>query len=119
MNAMNIRFSNHALLATLTSLVLTLGAGSALAGGKATGSLPSITLKYDAIEASTPAGAEALYKRIRFAAARVCDRYDNPELARRIPWQRCQAQVVANAVAAVHQPVLTALHNRSAGEPRG
>jgi len=119
MNAVNNRGSKHAFLSVAAGLVLSLGAGAALAGGTATDSLPSVTVKYDAVEAATRAGAEKLYKQIRVAAATVCERYATQELARRLPWQKCYQQVVANAVSAVHQPELTALHNRTTSEPRG
>lgn len=117
MNAVNM--TKHTLISALAGLAL-LGTGMAVAAQPQADSLPSITVKYDAIELATTSGAVALYRRIRSAAAKVCERYESQELVRRTPWQKCYSQVVANAVAAVHQPTLTALHEfRGAIEPRG
>ena len=117
MNAMNI--TKHPFLSAVAGLALVVSTGASVAADRQGESLPAITLKYDAVEAATPAGAEKLYKQIKQAAANVCERYESQELVRRMPWQKCQAQVIANAVAAVHQPELTALHDRSTVEPRG
>ena len=119
MNTVNNRGSKYAILSAAAGLVLLLGTGAALAGGTTTDSLPSVTVKYDAAEAATPAGAKKLYNQIKVAAATVCERYETQELVRRLPWQKCYSQVVSNAVSAVHQPELTALHIRTPSEPRG
>jgi len=103
-------------LSVLTSLAL--ASGASLAAGTQTGSTaPVITVKYDPVDAATPAGAQALYKRIKAAASKVCAPYESRELPRQVVWQKCYATAVTRAVAAVHQPVLTALHERS-GEGR-
>jgi UrcA family protein len=120
MNAQNFRGMKNTLIAALAGLSLTVMTGIAVAAARQADSLPAITVKYDAVAATTPAGAEALYKKIKSAAARVCERYESQELVRRTPWQKCYSQVVESAVAAVHQPVLTALHeNNVSTNPRG
>jgi UrcA family protein len=119
MNTVNNFGSKHAILSVAAGLALSLCTGAAWAGGTTTDSLPSVTVKYDAVQAATPVGAEKLYKQIKVAAATVCERYASQELVRRLPWQKCYSQVVSNAVSAVHQPELTALHSRTTSEPRG
>ena len=120
MNTLNIRASKSTWLTTLAGLSLAFGAGTTVAEQGTTDTLPAITVEYVALDLATPAGAEALYKRIKAAAAKVCERYENRELAKRAVAQKCYSQSIANAVAAVHQPTLTALHeSRSTTDPRG
>jgi len=120
MNAQNFRGMKNTVIAALAGLSLTVMTGIAVAAERQADSLPAVTVKFDAVEAATPAGAEALYKRIKSAAGRVCERYESQELVRRSPWQKCYTQVVKNAVAAVHQPALTALHESNVPtDPRG
>ena len=83
MNTLNIRASKSTWLTTLAGLSLAFGAGTTVAEQGTTDTLPAITVEYVALDLATPAGAEALYKRIKAAAAKVCERYENRELAKR------------------------------------
>ena len=114
MNALKIRGSKRLWLPTAVALGLAASVAASAAEP------PSITLKYEADDLVTTAGAEALYKRIRVAARQVCSPYSGEDLLRWSRWKRCYRQAVGNAVAAVHQPTLTALHaGRFNIEPRG
>src|SRR5262245_5863492 len=118
MNALNTRAMNRfGLPALATVLLASAGPVSVAAPPVANGS-PIITVKYDPSEAATPAGAQALYTRIKAAATNACDPYESRELVRHVVWQKCYSAAVTRAVAAVHQPILTALHERS-GDGRG
>lgn len=120
MNALKIRTSKSIWLPALAALSLAFGAGTTVAEPGTTDAPPAISVEYVALDLATPAGAEALYTRIKAAAAKVCERYENRELAKRVVWQKCYSQSIANAVAAVQQPTLTALHERrSTTDPRG
>jgi UrcA family protein len=119
MNTEKIR-GLKSILATLTTLAYLAGANLAMAETGMDHGAPAINVKYDPVTAATPAGAEALYKRIEGAASKVCERYESRELARHAVWQKCYAQTIANAVASVRQPALTALHaSRTATNTRG
>lgn len=71
----------------------------------------SQAVSYADLDLSKPAGAQTLYKRIQKAARRVCGPVDNytfitPAKA----FRQCYEQSIAEAVAQVDRPSLTALH---------
>jgi UrcA family protein len=73
--------------------------------------LPQVTVSYADLDLSKPAGAQTLYKRIKSAASRVCGaggRYTH--LEGRKAWRNCYDTAIANAVAQIDRPTLTALH---------
>jgi UrcA family protein len=99
--------------ATLASAacLLTVGAASA-----AEALVTHITVSCRDLDLSTAAGTQTLYIRIQRAAGEVCDhpghlepQYDYLERAIRL----CRQQAIADAVANVHSPLLTALYNKS------
>ena len=118
MNAVKNSGTQNTLLSTLAGLVLVVGAGIATADTDPTNGQPRITVKYVATDLTSKAGAEALYKRIQDAAKKVCEDYKSDELVRQVVWQKCYSVVVENAVTAVHQPILTALHESRASTSR-
>jgi UrcA family protein len=69
------------------------------------------TVSYADLDLSKPAGAQTLYKRIKGAAARVCGSHGRyTTLEPRSVWHKCFDTAVANAVAQIDRPTLTALH---------
>ena len=74
----------------------------------------SITVKFADLDASKPAGAHVLYKRIRVPALGACSYYwfetDAAEA-------RCVHDAIANAVTKINQPQLSAVFNASYKTP--
>jgi len=68
----------------------------------------SINVKYADLNIANPPGAAVLYERIRTAASSACNYFwfktDADEA-------RCVQQTIANAVAKVNQPALSAVYN--------
>jgi UrcA family protein len=76
-------------------------------------SVRSLTVSFADLDLSRAAGAQALYKRIKFAARRVCGSQGNyASLAAQSAWRKCYDTAVANAVAEVDRPSLTALYKQ-------
>jgi len=77
-------------------------------------------VSYADLDLSKPAGAQTLYKRIKAAARHVCgpaDQYTfvTPPAA----FRECFEKAVADAVAQVDRPSLTALHREETRTARG
>ncbi len=70
----------------------------------------SVTLQYLNRDLDTPQGASILYRRIRAAATRVCGPLESRALERKVLWDQCFNNAVANAVSAVHSETLSAYH---------
>jgi UrcA family protein len=76
----------------------------------------SVTVSYGDLNISSPAGATVLYGRIKRAAGLVCGTGPNPaEMGRHLIWRACVDGAVADAVATVGSPRLTALHAKTTG----
>lgn len=77
-------------------------------GGSVTVSSVSVTVKFADLKISNPSSALVLYERIRAAAHNACSYYwfktDADEA-------RCMHNAIANAVAKVNQPELSAVYN--------
>jgi UrcA family protein len=89
----------------------------ALADGVST---QTVTLRVDRVNFDNPAQVEALYAHIRVAAREACIEPPDPALPS-IPadWD-CVNHMVAEAVAKIGQPRLTALYDQApASSPRG
>ena len=100
--------------------------GVALIGGALQGSQvfaaeptdpPSITVKYGDLNLQTPAGVEALYKRIHLAATQVCDSGGHRSLLILTSDRKCAAATETQAVEKVHNTALSAFYQRKVGEP--
>lgn len=90
-----------------TSVVCLLGATHASAGppeGR------SITVNYRDLNLSTIAGATTLYQRLTRAARSVCYEPEAGVHAYR-EWTSCYQAAIADAVAKVNNPLLTAVHS--------
>jgi UrcA family protein len=100
----------------LAAVVLGLGAANSFAtpaqisARSSSDNVRSVKISFAELDISKPAGAQALYKRIRKAAFVVCGAYDSP-----MPWYytaktECFKTAVDDAVAKVNSPLLTSLH---------
>jgi UrcA family protein len=111
-------------LKTATPWLLTLTAIACGAGSQAALADNSIytteqkTVSYADLDLSNPAGAQALYDRIRKAASSVCGEIEDTQFEHKVFFRECYDQAVANAVAEANRPTLTALYN-SAAAPKG
>jgi UrcA family protein len=72
-----------------------------------------IRVTYSDLDLSTAAGAQTLYRRIKGAAYQACKSHGRfSTLMSRTAWRRCYDGAVADAVAQVDRPSLTALQNK-------
>jgi UrcA family protein len=95
--------------ALLTFIVCLLGITPAWSG---TPDVRSVTVSYGDLDLSSPAGANALYRRIQGAAKQVCG-YAGADLIEQSIWRGCYRNAIANAVGKVNNPLLTAVHTGS------
>ena len=103
-----------ALLASATfSGVLSLAHAESVDGA------PSRVVRYDDLNIATPAGAEALYRRIKDAARDVCG---EPTIIGSYlvtaSWKDCVAGSVRSAVLKINQPTLTTYYSARLRNPR-
>jgi UrcA family protein len=70
------------------------------------------TVNFSDINTHSPAGAEALYRRLRAAARQVCDDSSARGIEVRRSVQQCRKDALDRAVAQAAQPLLTALHRK-------
>ena len=74
----------------------------------------SVRVNYADLNLASAAGTAALYGRIKRAAGLVCGAGSDPiQLQRHLVWRACVDGAIANAVATVGSPRLTALHAKS------
>jgi UrcA family protein len=107
-----IQTLNRALLAcsTATLLACVLLASNARAAEQ----VRSETVKFKDLDVGTPAGVEALYRRIHSAARRVCESPAGwPETASAAA---CAKDAEARAIAKVNLPSLTAYYRAKTGD---
>jgi UrcA family protein len=110
-------FVHRSLLASLT-LGAALLAGTALAAGPVADSslaARSMTVRYNDVNLATVAGATTLYQRIQGAAHLVCGEPGRGLLEQQ-SWKQCVRNAVAEAVATVNEPTLTAVHQGREGQ---
>ena len=69
----------------------------------------SIRVSFADLNLSNPAGANALYGRIKSAAKRACG-YEGSSLTDIRLWKRCVHEAVDDAVGRVNSPLLTQVH---------
>jgi UrcA family protein len=93
--------------AAFTSITCLLGAAQAPAADPS--GARSVTVSYRDLNLSTIEGATALYLRIRHAANSVCDE-PGAGIAQFQEWKSCYQAAIADAVAKVNSPLLSAVH---------
>ena len=74
--------------------------------------MPSRVLRYTEAELHDPQGARLLYARIRSTAGVVCAVHEGASLEQRLRHAACRKVAIDRAIAALHAPLLTALHRR-------
>jgi UrcA family protein len=99
-------------LVTLTAIAGAAGARAALADNSAY-ITEQKTVSFADLDLSKPAGAQALYDRIKKAASSVCGELEDEQFEHRMLFRECYDQAVANAVAKANRPMLTTLYNSS------
>jgi len=78
------------------------------------------TVSFADLDLSKPAGAQTLYKRIKAAARHVCGPVDNYTFVTPAnAFRQCYAKAIADAVAQIDRPSLTALHREETRSARG
>jgi UrcA family protein len=70
----------------------------------------SVTVRYDDLNLSSPAGVNALYSRISAAARQVCPDSHSRDLGAVLAAHRCQVDAVAKAVSEINSPQLAMVH---------
>jgi UrcA family protein len=96
--------------------------GAACLAATATAQIPdsnavrSVTVQYRDLDVNTPAGATALYGRIRGAARFVCGE-EGRSLDEKRQWQDCFDAALSQAVDSVHSPLLSTLGTGPAAPP--
>jgi UrcA family protein len=88
---------------------------AALAAGAQAAEVTPVHVKYADLNPNDAAGAKVLYQRIRRAADTVCAVPDTTELAFIAMKKQCMVKAIAEAVAQVNAPTLTALYEAEQG----
>jgi UrcA family protein len=104
-----MKIIEHRSYLVLAALVCAAGAQDATAAS-APYDPASVTISYSELDISKPKGAAALYRRVERAARTVCDVGTSKELARIRLSNECYRTAVANAVATLNRPLVTAVH---------
>jgi len=112
----NIKANSRALLILSTGMLLATSA-SITSMASADEQLRTETILFQDLNVQTPAGAQALYRRIHAAANRVCsissdNRFDQLGAA------RCAQNSAAKVVEQLNLPALTAYYNKITGGKR-
>jgi UrcA family protein len=97
--------------ATLAAAAGLLGATDAMAIDAAAPSTRSVTVNYGDVNLTTPAGASTLYQRLEGAARTVCGD-PGRSLGELRSWKDCYDGAIDGAVAAVNNPMVTAIHHK-------
>jgi UrcA family protein len=79
--------------------------------------VPQVIVKYADLSVSSPQGAAALYHRIWAAAVTVCRPLDDRDLGSKQVMDACIHKAVADAVAKVDQPALSAVYREKNRQP--
>jgi len=76
------------------------------------GTAPRVTINYTDLDLSNDKDAATLYRRLQTASRGVCSSLRGHELAGVQRYKDCYSKALADAVNAVDERTLTALHNR-------
>jgi UrcA family protein len=72
---------------------------------------PSKKVSYADLNLSRPADVQVLYKRLKIAAAGVCDKQPEPlEMSKYAHWRRCYEPALHDAVMQIDAPALLSLY---------
>jgi UrcA family protein len=119
MNTSNHIYRSSTWLAALAAISCSLGASQAFAANERD-QVRSEKVSYADLNLSTPAGASTLYRRIQRAARSVCGADDRVgSILPHLQWRKCYESAVADAVAKVNSPMLTAVHDDKTSGRKG
>ncbi len=110
MNTLNHAHRSPTWLAALAALSCAVAAGHAFAGYEFD-QVRSEKVSFADLNLSTLEGATALYRRIEYAAHKVCYPDGSQVLGLNFEWKKCYQSAIADAIAKVNSPMLTAVHN--------
>jgi UrcA family protein len=110
----NVRQLLHCCLAATLSCTACAAAFAADAQSQS----ESVVVRYDDLNLANPAGIEKLYQRIQAAARIVCGGTGTRSLQAKMDATRCREQAVSDAVKAVDNRILTAMHKEKASPRR-
>jgi UrcA family protein len=99
-----------------TKLMIAAALCAAFAAGANAGDVTPVHVKYADLDMNDAAGAKVLYQRIHKAADLVCAVPDENQLAFRALKRNCMEKTIAEAVAGVNAPTLTALYEAKLGK---
>lgn len=126
-NHSSLSVSRRALWTACGAAALTLLSATVLADVDA-GVKPQFIVRYTDLDLAKSKDAAVLYTRLERAARTVCRGFEGQELSRKRMRRKCELETLNDAVAAVDNPALDALHasdarvrlaqQRAAGTPR-
>jgi UrcA family protein len=87
--------------------ILAAGAAGATNAG---GGVPSVVVKYDAASLATDSGVNELYRRIMYAAKKVCPDASIRDLSGQQRVEECRNQAVSRAIRQIDNSQLAALY---------
>jgi UrcA family protein len=102
----NINFGNRKAHLTL-AIMAAIGLGLAAHTAQADGAAPQRVVRYADLNTNTPAGAAALYRRIKSAATQVCELPNAQDLHVATVAKVCEGNAIRAAVLAINNPMLT------------
>jgi len=76
---------------------------------------PKLVVQYADLDLTSASGAKILYRRIHAAAVKVCGIPDLMQLAAVAAAKACSDRAIADAVASIDNPLLTARHRAATG----
>jgi UrcA family protein len=119
MNTSNHAHRSSTWLAALAAVSCSVGASQALAAREPS-EVPSRKVSYADLNLSTLAGATTLYRRIQQAARSVCGTDDGGRsIGPHLQWRKCYESAIADAIAKVNSPMLTAVHDDKTSGRKG
>jgi UrcA family protein len=119
-NAMNTFTSRAQLLTRAGIAALALSTCLVAYSASAQPKVKAQTVSFADLDLSKAAGAQTLYKRIKAAARNVCGPADNyTYVTPSKQFRQCYEKAIADAVAQIDRPSLTALHREETRSARG
>lgn len=98
------------------ALIASIATALPLAASQAATDAPAIRITYQDLNLATPAGVEALYRRVQQAASEYCQATRGPTGTRvSVAFSRCVTDAIATTVKSIDHPGLSALHATHSG----
>jgi UrcA family protein len=99
-------------------LLAALASSLPIAALHATIELPIVRVTFGDLNLDTPAGVSALYKRVRYGAARYCEPL-GMGVQRSVEFDRCVKDAIATTVKKIDNTKLSAFHISQSGKSAG